>query len=355
MLILINHYFFNNNYYFSLRFLSSLFFSFFFSLLSGFYFLKLSKKFKVNQFIKSDVPTSHLVKSQTPTMGGIIIVFSIIFTLLIFSILSNVYIWYVVFILLSYGTIGFIDDYFKIFRKNNKGLTAICKYLWLSAFAIILIYIIYINNFDNVKILFNISLLNNFKNIEYSSFIFFLLSYFIIVGFSNSVNLTDGLDSLAILLIVLVFFGMACLSFITSSLYFSNFFEIDYIYSTKELTIVCSSIIGASLGFLWFNSYPAKIFMGDVGSLSLGGVIGLIAVLLNQELLLIIMGGLFILESLSVIIQVLYFKYTKKRMFLMSPIHHHYELKGYKETTIVMRMWIISWLLLIISLFCLLL
>lgn len=333
---------------FSFRLLSSLFFSFFFSLLIGFYFLKFLNKFQLKQCIRNDGPKSHLIKNGTPTMGGIVIICSIIITILLFSIPSNFYILYVIFTLLSYGIIGFIDDYFKLFK--NSGLHAKTKYLWLSIFAIIIIYIVYIYSYNDVKILFNIQLLNDFKINKDNKLIFFILSYFMIVGFSNSVNLTDGLDGLAIILIILVCIGMFFLSFVTSNINFSYYFNINYDYNAKELLIVCLSIIGSSLGFLWFNTYPAKIFMGDVGSLPLGAVIGLISILLNQELLLMIIGGFFILESLSVIIQIVCFKLSKKKIFLMAPIHHHYELKGHLESTIVTRIWIISSILLIIGL-----
>lgn len=283
-------------------------------------------------------------------MGGIIIVVSIIFSILIFSNLSNIYIWYILYIVILYGIVGFIDDYLKVFSKKNVGLTAKHKYFWLSIIAIVLIFIMQIDFFNDIKNFFNISFFNKKEIISYNGIIFFILSYLIIVGFSNSVNLTDGLDGLAMFPVVMVCIGMGCLSFVTSNFCFSHYFKINYSYYAQELLIVCSSIIGSGIGFLWFNFYPAKVFMGDVGSLSLGGSIGLISILLNQEFLLIIMGGLFVIESLSVMIQVTYFKLRKKRIFLMTPIHHHYELIGYKEYEIVIKAWIISLMLLIVSL-----
>lgn len=320
------------------RSISSLLFSFFLSLVIGHYIIKYLCNCNFFQSIRFDGPTSHLLKQGTPTMGGIITLIPVILTSIIWSDLSNFYIWCVLYIFVTYGILGLIDDLLKVKRKNSCGLSVLNKYLWQSLIAIVSIIMIFTFKSTEIDIQLNI------WNV--------LLAYFTIVGTSNAVNLSDGLDGLAVVPITLTVIGLAVVSGMTSSLYFSDYLNISYSYYAKELMIICAAIIGSGLGFLWFNTYPAQIFMGDMGSLSFGGAIGVISVLLNKEYLLLIIGGVFVIESLSVILQVSCFKIFKKRIFKMAPIHHHFELKGYSEPKIVIRFWIISVILMLIGLVC---
>lgn len=319
-----------------IRGISSLFFSFFISLSIGYYIIEQLNNFRFFQSIRSNGPLSHFLKQGTPTMGGVIMLVSVIASVIIWGDLFNVYIWYVLYIFVTYGVLGFIDDFLKIKRKNSLGLSILNKYLWQSFIALLLIIVIFRFKSHEIYMPFNI------WNV--------LLAYFTIVGTSNSVNLSDGLDGLAIIPIALVTIGLAIVAGITSNLNFSHYFHISYIFYVKELIIVCAAIVGTSLGFLWFNAYPAQIFMGDIGSLSFGGAVGVIAVLLQQEFLLFIMGGVFVIESLSVILQVGCFKIFRRRIFKMAPIHHHFELKGCSESKIVVRFWIISFILMLLGL-----
>jgi len=306
------------------------------------------KKLQKYQIIRKNGPKTHYCKNKTPTMGGLFILMSIIISTIIYCDLSNIYVWYVISILIGYGVIGFIDDYKKIKNKNSQGLTLVWKYFLLSIFALGMIVIIKNNSQD----IFHSQLIVPFytNKIVEINYMYIFLSYLVIVGTSNAVNLTDGLDGLAIMPVIFLTCGFLLISFLSSNINISSSLNISYIKYSSELVILCSSIIGSGLGFLWFNSYPAQIFMGDVGSLSLGGSLGVIAILLHQEILLIIMGGIFVFETMSVILQVISFKIRKKRIFKMSPIHHHYEIKGLPEPLIIVRFWIIALLLLLISL-----
>lgn len=334
---------------FSFRIIISLLLSFFLSLCMVSAIIKYFKNLKIHQIIRSYNPPFHLKKNKVPTMGGIVIIFSIFITLVICSNLSDPYIFCVLLALFGYGIIGFIDDYLKIIKKNYQGLTIKWKYFLQSIMGIIIIYIIMNLKILNIQNYYFFS--ENFlKNNNFFIFVYYIFMYFIIIGSTNAVNLTDGLDGLAIMLIIFIALGLSSISIITNDKYISNYLNITYFKHSKELVIVCTSIIGSGLGFLWFNSYPAKIFMGDIGSLALGGTIGTIAILLHQEFLLMFIGGIFVIETLSVILQVIFFKFYKKRIFLMAPIHHHYELKGYSETHITIRFWIITFLLLLIGL-----
>ncbi|MCV2506154.1 MAG: phospho-N-acetylmuramoyl-pentapeptide-transferase [Candidatus Lightella neohaematopini] len=293
-------------------------------------------------------PKSHKIKDNTPTMGGIIINIAIILSTLVWVDYNNIFIKYIIFLLIGYSIIGFVDDYYKVYYNNTQGLSALKKYLWQSILSIIIIICILTKHVINYELLIIIPFIGYIK--IYSWLMFVILSYLVIVGTSNAVNISDGLDGLVIVPIIFTSTGLLILSFITSNIKLSKYFNINYVSLSSELVVLCAIIIGASLGFLWFNCYPAKLFMGDVGSLSLGGTIGLISILINQESLLLIMGGFFFIEIISVIIQVTFFKITRKRIFLMAPVHHHFELKGYKEQLIVVRVWIISFVLLIVSL-----
>ncbi|AEO08577.1 phospho-N-acetylmuramoyl-pentapeptide-transferase [Buchnera aphidicola str. Ak (Acyrthosiphon kondoi)] len=329
------------------RAIFSLLTSFFINLYIGPHFIYHLKKLQKCQIIRKNGPKTHYIKNNTPTMGGIFIIFSILFSIILYCNLSNTYVWYVVSILIGYGAIGLIDDYKKIRYKNTQGLKIKWKYFWLSIFALGFIYIINANNKD---FMITTLMIPFFKKSFEINYLYIFLAYFIIVGTSNAVNLTDGLDGLAIMPVVFLTCGFTLISLFSGNINSSNFLHINYIKNSGELSILCMAIIGSGLGFLWFNSYPAKIFMGDVGSLSLGGALGTIAILLHQELLLIIMGGVFVVETISVILQIISFKMRKKRIFKMAPIHHHYEIIGILEPLIIVRFWIISLILLLISL-----
>ncbi|WP_075629952.1 phospho-N-acetylmuramoyl-pentapeptide-transferase [Buchnera aphidicola] len=351
MLILLHKYLYSLNFivYLPYRAIFSLLTSFFINLYIGPHFIQYMKKLQTYQIIRNNGPKKHFLKNKTPTMGGFFIVISIILSTIVYSDLSNIYIWYVISILIGYGLIGFIDDYKKIKHQNSRGLSVIWKYFFLSIFALGLIFII--ENHDK-DIFYNQIIIPFFKkkSLEINYIYIIFLFYLVIVGTSNSVNLTDGLDGLAIMPVIFLTCGFLLISFFSENLNSSNFLNLSYIKNASELVILCSSIIGSGLGFLWFNTYPAQIFMGDVGSLSLGGALGIIAILLHQELLLIIMGGIFVLETISVILQIISFKIRKKRIFKMSPIHHHYEIKGLPEPLIIVRFWILALILLLISL-----
>jgi phospho-N-acetylmuramoyl-pentapeptide-transferase len=303
---------------------------------------------QIGQTIRTDGPQTHLVKSGTPTMGGLLILAAIITSVLLWADLSNRYVWVTLFVVASYGLIGFVDDYRKVIRKDAKGLIARWKYFWQSVVAIGVAFYLYSSQQNVAE---TALLVPFFKEVMPQMGLFFLVStYFVIVGTSNAVNLTDGLDGLAIVPTILVAGAFAIFAYTTGNVNFSAYLNIPHIPLTSELVIVCTAIVGAGLGFLWFNTYPAQVFMGDVGSLALGGTLGILAVLVRQEIVLIIMGGVFVAETLSVILQVGSFKLRGQRIFRMAPIHHHYELKGWPEPRVIVRFWIISLILVLIGL-----
>lgn len=318
------------------------------SLLMGQRVMDWLNKLQIGQVVRNEGPQSHFIKHGTPTMGGILIVSAITVTVLLWANLKNPYVWISLFVLLGYATIGFIDDYFKIVRKNTHGLIARWKYFWQSVIALIAAFILYGFGKDTTVTQL---VLPFFKDVMPQLGLWFiLLTYFVVVGAGNAVNLTDGLDGLAIMPTVLVAGGFALVAWATGNYHFAQYLQIPHIKYGSELMIVCMAIVGAGLGFLWFNTYPAMVFMGDVGSLALGGILGIISVLLRQEFLLLIMGGIFVMETLSVILQVASYKLRGKRIFLMAPIHHHYELKGWPEPRVIVRFWIISLMLVMIGL-----
>lgn len=306
------------------------------------------QKLQIGQVVRNDGPESHLSKKGTPTMGGTLIVASISMATLLWANLSNPYVWAVLFVLIGYGIVGFVDDYLKVVRKNTDGLIARWKYLWQSVIALVVAFALYAyGNGTPVTQL----VVPFFKDVmPQLGFLFIILTYFVVVGAGNAVNLTDGLDGLAIMPTVFVAAGFALVAWATGNVNFAEYLHIPYIKFSGELMIVCMAIVGAGLGFLWFNTYPAMLFMGDVGSLALGGALGIISVLLRQEFLLLVMGGIFVIETLSVILQVGSFKLRGKRIFRMAPIHHHYELKGWPEPRVIVRFWIISLMLVLIGL-----
>ena len=298
---------------------------------------------KFGQEVRHDGPESHFSKRGTPTMGGVMILFAITLSTLLWTNLTNPYIWFSLFILLGYGAVGFVDDYRKITRKNTDGLIGRWKYFWLSVIALVGIFGMYAVGKDTDATRLVVPF---FKDIMPQLGLFYIvLAYFVIVGTSNAVNFTDGLDGLAIMPTVFVAGAFALIAWATGNVEWAKYLYIPHLKFSSELVIFCPSIVGAGLGFLWFNTYPAQVFMGDVGSLALGGALGVVAVLVRQEFLLFIMGGVFVMETLSVMLQVGSYKLRKKRIFRMAPIHHHYELKGWPEPRVIIRFWMISLML----------
>tara|TARA_A100001388_G_scaffold182317_1_gene136622 strand:- start:208 stop:1203 length:996 start_codon:yes stop_codon:yes gene_type:complete len=299
--------------------------------------------------IRQDGPIDHIVKkSGTPTMGGVIIIIGIITSTLLWADLRNIYVWTLIFVSLSLGGLGLLDDTLKIKFKNSSGLKS--KYKFLGQLIISLIALMILINYSDHEFLYNLYF-PFLKNLTWHMGIFFIpVGLFIIIGSSNAVNLTDGLDGLATVPVMLVALSFTLISYIVGNTIFSEYLKIQYIPDVGELSIFCGSIVGACLGFLWYNAPPAKIFMGDTGSLSLGGSLAAVAIIVKHEIVLAIIGGLFVLETVSVIIQVISFKLTGKRIFKMAPIHHHFEKKGWPESTIVIRFWIIAIILALIGL-----
>lgn len=310
--------------------------------------IRFLQNMQIGQTIRDDGPESHQVKSGTPTMGGLLILAAILTSCLLWADLSNRYVWVTLFVLTSYGIIGFVDDYRKVIRKDSKGLIARWKYFWQSVVAIgVALYLYSAQQSPSESAL----LVPFFKDVMPQLGLFFIvLTYFVVVGTSNAVNLTDGLDGLAIVPTIMVAGAFAIFAYATGNVNFSAYLHIPHIPLTSELVVVCTAIVGAGLGFLWFNTYPAQVFMGDVGSLALGGTLGILAVLVRQEIVLVIMGGIFVVETLSVILQVGSFKLRGQRIFRMAPIHHHYELKGWPEPRVIVRFWILSLILVLIGL-----
>ncbi len=304
---------------------------------------------KIHDPIRNDGPSEHIIKKiGTPTMGGLLILAGLFSGILLWGDLSNPYIWFLIIIVGSFGALGAYDDYKKIKNKNSVGIPSKLKLftqILLSLFAILfLTYFTESPELENLYFPF-------FKNLVLNLGLFYIPFYmFVIVGSSNAVNLTDGLDGLATVPVILVAACFAFISYVTGNIVFSDYLHIPYIEGVGETAVFCGSIIGACLGFLWFNAPPAKIFMGDTGSLSLGGSLGAVSILTKHEIVLAITGGLFVLEAVSVIVQVISFKLTGKRIFMMAPIHHHFEKKGWPESTVVIRFWIISIILAMIGL-----
>ena len=328
-------------------------------------------EYKIGQSVRDDGPQTHLIKAGTPTMGGALILVSIIVTTLLWADLRNRFVWVVLLVTLGFGTVGWVDDYRKVVQRNPKGLSAGKKLLLQSLIglvaAIYLAFSVSAPSTSQFLQLFQAWLASGlsvdlspkadlivpfFKTVSYPLGVwgFIILSYCVIVGSSNAVNLTDGLDGLAIMPTVMVGAALGLFAYVAGRADFSTYLFMPHIPGAGELTVVCAAIAGAGLGFLWFNAYPAEVFMGDVGALALGAALGAIAVIVRQEIVLFIMGGVFVVETLSVMIQVASFKLTGKRVFRMAPIHHHYELKGWKENQVVVRFWIITMLLVLFGL-----
>ncbi|WP_395479865.1 phospho-N-acetylmuramoyl-pentapeptide-transferase [Candidatus Curculioniphilus buchneri] len=339
---------FNVFFYLTFRAIISLLTALFLSLCMGPCLISWLHKLQIDQVVRINGPESHFRKCGTPTMGGLLILMSIIISVLMWSYPFNPYIWYVLFVLVGYGVIGFVDDYRKVSSKDTKGLSPRWKYFWQSIIALMISVVMFTSNKTTLTTQLVVPF---FKDIMPQLGVWYIvMAYFVIVGTSNAVNLTDGLDGLAIVPTIFIASGMALVAWATSNVNFANYLHIPHVCFASELVVVCTAIVGAGLGFLWFNTYPAMVFMGDVGSLALGGALGVIAVLLRQELLLLIMGGVFVVETLSVILQVGSFKLLGQRLFRMAPIHHHYELRGCPEPRVIVRFWILSLILVLIGL-----
>ncbi len=305
--------------------------------------------YKIGQSVRDDGPQTHLVKAGTPTMGGALILVAIMLTTLLWADLSNRYIWVVLLTTLGFGVIGWIDDYRKVVHRNPKGLSAGKKFFWQSVIAfVVVLYLAF-----TAELPAQIDMIVPFFKeiaVPLGMIGFIVLSYLVIVGTSNAVNLTDGLDGLAIMPTVMVGGALAIFSYVAGHVVFANYLGLPYIPNAGELSVFCGALAGAGLAFLWFNTYPAEVFMGDVGALSLGAALGVITVIIRQEVVLIIMGGVFVMEALSVMVQVASFKLTGRRVFRMAPLHHHFELKGWKENQVVVRFWIITIILVLVGL-----
>ncbi|CAM4120269.1 MULTISPECIES: phospho-N-acetylmuramoyl-pentapeptide-transferase [Pseudoalteromonas] len=326
--------------YLTLRAILGILTALFISLYFGPKLIVALQKMQIGQTVRDDGPQSHLSKSGTPTMGGLLILAAIFTSTLLWGDLDNKYVWVTLFVVGSLGIVGFVDDYRKVIRKDSKGLIARWKYFWQSVIAISVASFMYFTSHSAAETTLVVPFL---KEVMPQLGLFYLvMCYFVIVGTSNAVNLTDGLDGLAIVPTILVASALAIIAYLTGNVNFSNYLHIPHIPLASELVVVCTAIVGAGLGFLWFNTYPAQVFMGDVGSLALGGALGIIAILVRQELVLMIMGGVFVMEALSVILQVGSYKLRGQRIFRMAPIHHHYELKGWPEPRVIVRFWIIS-------------
>ena len=318
------------------------------SLLVGPGMIRWLSRYKIGQSVRDDGPQSHFSKAGTPTMGGALILVAVTLTTLLWADLSNRYIWVTLMVTLGFGAIGFVDDYKKLVLKNSKGLAARHKYFWQSVFGAAAAVFLYTHATVPAETTF---ILPFFKQVALSMGVLYpVLTYFVIVGTSNAVNLTDGLDGLAIMPTVLVAGALAIFAYLSGNAVFADYLGIPFVPLAGELVVFAGALVGAGLGFLWFNTYPAMVFMGDVGALALGAALGILAVLVRQEVVLIIMGGGFVIETLSVMIQVLSFKMTGRRVFRMAPIHHHFELKGWPEPRVIVRFWIISVILVLCGL-----
>ena len=301
---------------------------------------------QARQVIRTDGPESHLQKQGTPTMGGVIILAAIVLPTLLWADLTNQYIWITLFITIGYGVIGFVDDYKKVVKKDTKGLSARQKMFWQILLASAVGVYLFLKPGFSEELFFPL-----FKNFHPDLWIWFIpFATLVIVGASNAVNLTDGLDGLAIGPVAINAATYMLFSYIAGHATLAAYLQIPRVVGAGELAVLCGAMVGAGLGFLWFNSYPAEVFMGDVGALALGGALGVLAVLVRQEIVLMIMGGVFVMETVSVMIQVASFKLTGKRVFRMAPIHHHFELKGWPEPRVIVRFWIITFILVLIGL-----
>ncbi len=318
------------------------------SLMVGRPMIRRLRAYKIGQTVRDDGPQSHLAKSGTPTMGGALILVAVGVSTLLWADLHNRYVWIVLLTTLAFGAVGLVDEYKKLVLKNPRGLAARWKYLWQTVFGLIAAVALYVTAVTPAETALLIPYLKN-VSLQLGPW-FILLAYFVIVGSSNAVNLTDGLDGLATMPTVLVAGALAIFVYAAGHFEIANYLRIPHIKEVGELFIFCGALVGAGLGFLWFNAYPAQVFMGDVGALALGAALGVVAVAVRQELVLFIMGGIFVAETVSVMLQVLSFKLTGRRIFRMAPLHHHFELQGWPEPRVIVRFWIVTVVLVLVGL-----
>jgi phospho-N-acetylmuramoyl-pentapeptide-transferase len=339
---------FNAFQYLTLRAILGVLTALFISFLVGPTVIRRLSSHQIGQQIRDDGPQAHLSKAGTPTMGGALILVAVILTTLLWADLGNRYIWLVVMVTLLFGAVGWVDDYRKIVLRNPRGLPGRAKFLWQSLIAggtAVLLYLLAVTPAETQL------LVPVFKEVSIELGWWFVpLAYFVVVGSSNAVNLTDGLDGLAIMPTVLVGGALGIFAYVVGHSKFAAYLGFPFIPGVGELVIFCAALVGAGLGFLWFNAYPAQVFMGDVGALALGAALGLLAVIVRQEIVLVVMGGVFVIETVSVILQVASFKLTGRRIFRMAPLHHHFELKGWPEPRVIVRFWIITVILVLIGL-----
>ena len=304
--------------------------------------------YQIGQPIRADGPETHLVKAGTPTMGGALILVAIVSSTLLWADLSNRHVWVVLAVTLAFGAIGWVDDYKKLVLKDSRGLPAGAKFFWQSVAGLGVAVYLYLSAELPIETQLIVPF---FKDVAvYLGWLFIPLTYLVVVGFSNAVNLTDGLDGLAILPAVMVAGALGIITYATGHVRFAEYLGIPYVPGVGEVVVFCGALVGAGLGFLWFNTHPAQVFMGDVGALALGAALGVIAVVVRQEIVLLVMGGVFVMETVSVILQVVSFKLTGRRIFRMAPLHHHFELKGWPEPRVIVRFWIITFILVLVGL-----
>jgi phospho-N-acetylmuramoyl-pentapeptide-transferase len=334
--------------YLTLRTILGVLTSLLIALIVGPFLIKRLSEYQIGQSVRDDGPESHLAKSGTPTMGGLLILVSIAVSTLCWADLTNRFVWVVLIVTLMFGVVGWVDDYRKVVKQDSKGLPARYKYLWQSIIGITAAVFLY----TNAQVPAETQLIVPFVKVVNLDlgWLYIVLAYFVIVGTSNAVNLTDGLDGLAILPTVMVAGALAIFAYTTGHSYFAKYLGIPFIPGVGEVAIFCGAMVGSGLGFLWFNTYPAQVFMGDIGALALGAALGVVAVAVRQELVLFIMGGVFVIETISVILQVGSYKLTGRRIFHMAPLHHHYELKGWPEPRVIVRFWIITVVLVLVGL-----
>ncbi len=319
-----------------------------FALILGPRFINKMKDIQVGQVIRKEGPETHLSKQGTPTMGGTLILSSIFLSVLLWGDLENRYLWVAFLTTVSFGILGWIDDRLKIKHKTSDGLSALSKLFWQSLITLVACSYLFYSHENLAEVSLIVPF---FKDVSIPLGIgFIFLSYFVVLGTSNAVNLTDGLDGLAILPCVMVAAGLGIIGYLSGNIIYADFLNIPYLPGTGEMIVFCVALVGSGIGFLWFNTYPAQVFMGDVGSLSLGAALGIVTVIIRHEYVLLVMGGLFVVEALSVIVQVTSFRLTGKRIFQMAPLHHHYELKGWPEPRVIVRFWIITFMLVLLGL-----
>jgi len=318
------------------------------SFIVGPYVIRRLSASQIGQTVRADGPQSHLSKAGTPTMGGAMILAAIVLTTILWADLNNRQVWVLIVVTLLFGVIGWVDDYKKLILRDSRGLAARYKYLWQSVAGLGAVFVLYYSAQVPAETQFFMPF---FKDVAIDMGLWFIvLGYFVIVGSSNAVNLTDGLDGLAVLPAVMVAGALGIIAYITGHVRFAEYLAIPYIPGVGEVAVFCSALVGAGLGFLWFNTHPAQVFMGDIGALALGAALGTIAVIVRQELVFMFMSGVFVIETVSVILQVASYKLTGRRIFRMAPLHHHFELKGWPEPRVIVRFWIITVILVLMAL-----